>query len=514
MSGPFVLEINVPERLKTLAAKETALFGPLNTALSGFSTWLADNKTPFFFDYTDHGIAHVTNVLNSSESIISKRSWPHLSPQDACAIIASVLLHDCAMHLSEEGFFQLLAQEKDVKSNFVRMERSWNEEYFSFEQEAARWDSAKLMSVFGDTDAPERLFQSKCLSQRQRLLVGEFLRRHHARLAHEIAISGVPGVGGEKFTPFGGFTPQVRDLYGFLARSHNLNIRQAADAIPQMQRRMYLGVHVPFIMAVLRVADYIQIDSARAPTQILQLRGLKSPVSRQEWAKHHAVIQLDRFSEDPEALTVITDPPNVQIFVGLRLLFADLQRELDESWAALGEVYGRFDELSELGLNVRRIRTNLDDVQEFELQNRPSYVPQEIRLTTASAELLHLLVGPLYGNRPTVGVREMLQNAVDAVLERSNYLSRHNASESYVPSVSIDVDLSKEGRCINIRDNGIGMELETLELFFLKAGASFRRSKWWKGNFADENGGGARKKIWSFWRRCSGVISNRPSGRY
>lgn len=488
MTKPITLEIDLPERLEALARRDRSLYGPLNQAVGRFSVWLSDNKTPFFFEYTDHGIAHVSNVLRSAEALVPDASWECMSAQDASAVVMAVLLHDCAMHLSEEGFFSLLDQKEVIRSSFLTDERTWTDEYVAFEQEAARWDAVMLISVFGDSNPPERVKDRSALTHRQRLLVGEFLRRHHARLAHEIAINGVPGPCREaRFLPLGEFSDDLCDFYGFLARSHNLPMRKATDALPKLQRRRCMEVHAPFVMALLRIADYIQIDSARAPTHILQLRGLKSPVSREEWAKHHAVIELSRLWDDPEALTVITKPKSVQVFVGLRLLFRDLQRELDESWAMLGEIYGRVETLKYLGLTVRRLRTNLDNVSEFEATNKPSYVPREIRLTTASAELLHLLVGPLYGNKPSVGVRELLQNAIDATLERISFTQDGEVNE-YHPSIDVEVDVASPMKYIRIRDNGVGMSLETLESYFLKAGASFRRSQWWKGQFADDAG--------------------------
>lgn len=486
MNRPFTLDIQVPARIQELLLSGGSAHASTTSALRDFSAWLSDNKTPLFFDYTDHGIAHVTNVLRSVENLIPDDAWSALSSYDAEAIIAAVLLHDCAMHLSIDGFRALLTDTGPV-SAIYGSEPAWADEYRRFEQEAVRWDSSRLISVFGDAEPVQQIGHEGDLSDRQKLLVGEFLRRNHARLAHEIALSGVPGPSGgvAKFDPFSGLAEKKRDLYGYLARSHNMSIRQAVDRLPRISRRQYLEVHCPYIMALLRVADYIQIDAARAPTQILQLRGLKSPVSRNEWAKHQAVLELHQQGEDPEALNVIACPDSVTIFVGLRTLFRDLQRELDASWATLGEVYGRFDELSVLGLRVRRLVSNLDDAKAFEAESRPGYLPAEIRLTTSSAELLHLLVGPLYGNKPSIGMRELVQNAVDACLEMEHQALLKGVEHLSLIEVEIDNAMHGKGG-VRITDNGVGMTIDTLRDYFLKAGASFRRSAWWSSHYATE----------------------------
>lgn len=493
MHTPYKSRIELPERFREILNRDPDFLGPIDGVLGDFSIWLGRNQTVFFPEYTDHGIDHVTNVLISACRLINESSWSAITPADVSALVSSVLLHDCAMHITQDGFFELLSGDAEYRASKIGpIERSWIQEFEAFQQEAARWDAARLMSVFGDHYPAELLsgYSSVALSDRQKLMVGEFLRRQHARIAHQIALNGVPGnSAGEAFVPFYRFSQEQSDLYGFLARSHNFGIRFATDLLPPMRRRTYLGTHPPFVMAVLRIADYIQIDAARAPTQILQLRGLKSPVSRSEWAKHHAVLELHQDGDDPEALNVVAEPNSVEIFSGLRRLFQDLQKELDESWALLGEVYGRHNDLKTLGLTVRRLVSNLDNPDNFEKISKPAYIPHEVRLSTASAELLELLVGPLYGNRPTVGARELIQNAIDSVIERSAYIARHGSKESYSPLVEVELEINEHGTSyFRVTDNGVGMTLDTVESYFLKAGASFRKSQWWKSEYVDDAG--------------------------
>ncbi|MDQ3287302.1 MAG: hypothetical protein M3Q42_03395 [Pseudomonadota bacterium] len=102
------MKIELPEGLANLVSAEPSVSGPLHSAVADFSVWLSDNKTPFFYEYTDHGIAHVNNVLRSVESLIPPAAWAALTPENGAAMIEAVLLHDCAMHLSTDGFFELI----------------------------------------------------------------------------------------------------------------------------------------------------------------------------------------------------------------------------------------------------------------------------------------------------------------------------------------------------------------------------------------------------------------------
>ena len=51
------------------------------------------------------------------------------------------------------------------------------------------------------------------------------------------------------------------------------------------------------------------------------------------------------------------------------------------------------------------IRSNSSEVQ---------YLPVKAAFRGSDADLLKLLIEPLYGNRPEIGLRELIQNAVDA----------------------------------------------------------------------------------------------------
>jgi molecular chaperone HtpG len=268
-----------------------------------------------------------------------------------------------------------------------------------------------------------------------------------------------------------------------------LSLRESVEAIPADRRRQFLGVHAPFLMAVLRIADYLQIKSARAPKQILKVRSLRSPVSQGEWKAHQAIVDINPIHEDPEAIFVIAKPEDVATYLRLRRLLAGMQQELDGSWALIGEVYGRFQELKELGLTLRRVRSNLDNKAEF--AKTVSYHPERV-LFEADPEILKLLVAPLYGDKLGVAIRELVQNAVDACLERED---RSNASSSedsdstpYAGKVTVNLTKDEKGSSLTVHDNGIGMTPEIVQNYFLKAGASFRRSDAWKKEHEDQEG--------------------------
>jgi len=476
--------IAIPSRLKKKLELNVELDGYVRSTLSDFEPWLEDNKLVFFPEYTDHGPDHVRDVIATASSLIADHAWRQVTAEDAALIVLSSLLHDCAMHLSADGFVTLVTT---GQPGAFEDDLPWPHLWEQFLSEASRFDGRKLKGLFGDTE-PVHKPKFGDLGERDRLLIGEFLRRHHGRLAHEIAIHGIPGPQVERLKMHA--PPRFAALAGHVARSHGMSIRDAVDRLAGDDRRTALGTHPPYVMALLRIADYIQVQSERAPKKLLLVRALRSPVSQGEWRLHAAIESIETSHDDPESMYIKALPQNAGDFVKAHRLFRSMQQELDETWALLGEVYGRFPDLSKLSLTIRRIRSSLDDVDA--LAKRVDYVPAQIGFTTAGADLLKLLVGPLYSNQPEVGLRELLQNALDAVLELRDYRTRYAIDEKALPKFDADVLVTfandRDGITLTVRDRGIGMTLDVIEKYFLRAGASFRSSAQWREKHADAEG--------------------------
>ena len=185
--------LQLPSRTKELLEKDTASKAFVYSCISKLTPWIKDNRPIFFPEYTDHGFTHLNEVLLTADSIISDESWSYLTPKDASAMVLSVLLHDCAMHITVDGFYALI-QDKfpKVTSRYTNLENSWSEVWNDYFAEAKRFDAKKLHSIFGDTVPVKDIPANKLdLTDRDKLLIGEFVRRHHARMAHEIAFYGV-----------------------------------------------------------------------------------------------------------------------------------------------------------------------------------------------------------------------------------------------------------------------------------------------------------------------------------
>lgn len=439
---------------------------------------LRENKLPLFPGFTDHGIQHLNEVLAAADLFITDYAMTKMSSNDVAALILAVVLHDVAMHLSVAGFQALVrgqSHELPRRANiYFTQEKPWKEVWLDHLSRARRWSSSQLRDVLGRESYPGNPPDDSIdWTIAHHLLAGDFVRAHHPRMAWEFAWIGFPGV--EDFIDaFSGANEHVRLVAALTARSHGASIRVGSSWMGEEKyRRRYRGMHPTYLMAVLRLADYIQIHKARADPSIPRLRSIFGSTSTTEWKKHGTSFFEMQVRADTEALEVEAEPDSGTVFLAMQRLFTDIQKEMDATWAVLGEVYGRFEEMPRT-LNFRRLRSNLEDVQQF--STLVDYLPAPFSLRP-SLRLLPHLVGPLYNHNPTFGYRELLQNAVDAVRERCIV---QPGGEYHV---EVRIEQGEKGKRLVICDQGVGMTEETIGSYFLIAGASICMSPNWQATF-------------------------------
>ena len=255
--------------------------------LSSFSDWLARNETVFFRDYTDHGTRHIEDVLETACGLISAPAFEFFSAEDATALICSAILHDSALHPQEPSFLALVNDDPSWRNSPGSDDVSWAIAWKQYVSEASRLSRIQLKELFGtDTPVtPPDLRDTSTWTPIQYHYIGEFLRRHHPRIAQQIAYSGIPGAKGssplEAITPDDPLLPFIHLLGTHPARSHGMNLRDTFDALEKgYHLRKHGNCHPVYVMGLLRLADYLQLQIYRAPQGVLRVKGIRSPKSR------------------------------------------------------------------------------------------------------------------------------------------------------------------------------------------------------------------------------------------
>ncbi len=96
------------------------------------------------------------------------------------------------------------------------------------------------------------------------------------------------------------------------------------------------------------------------------------------------------------------------------------------------------------------------------------YKPLDMKFSVDSMAALRLFTGNRLYSDHRVFLRELVQNAVDACNLKKLF------NEDHAPEISIEFD--DKNRVIRFQDNGIGMDRQWIEKYFLKIGISFYQS--------------------------------------
>jgi hypothetical protein len=99
--------------------------------------------------------------------------------------------------------------------------------------------------------------------------------------------------------------------------------------------------------------------------------------------------------------------------------------------------------------------------------------PQPLKFVLDRDRLLNLLIGHTLYNDATVAVRELVQNAIDAV-RFQRYLDRR--AERGHEEGQVLVQWDEENRQLTVVDNGTGMDQDVIESHLMRVGASFYES--------------------------------------
>jgi len=526
------MTISIPRNL--LASIETsknsrAFLNLIHTYIRNIEDRMAHNNIKIFFpDYTDHSTNHIQTVLDLTDFLIADGSqnrpdsWQYFTAEDSVALILAVLMHDIGMHLTGHEVLSLI--NNSINRITGTADLFWPNAWEHFISEASRWDSRKLIDVYG-FDYSDRIKSRKIIEipssdaanwdEFDKRLIGEFLRLHHARISHEVAVFGLPVVKG-MLLPENDLKirsleqiPSLPDLVGFIARSHCMSL---SDTLAYLKNQHYNtrvtnNIHAVYLMCLLRIADILNIHAERAPGGTKALLKRKVAYSRREWEAHQAIenVRLDT-EPDPEAVAVDVSPEHVkgiQIYLRIKDWLIALQEELNDSWAVLGQVYGRYASLQNLWLQVRRVNSNIF-AESF--RNSLPFYPNKAGFDSKNPDFIKLLIAPLYGDRPEIGIRELLQNAIDAIRELDSVLSRnkdavlpYNPPKLHDGTTKADILLNLCSRnsvgdhedntrpdwqyWFEIRDRGVGMDIDVVTEYFLKAGSTFRSSDHWQKHF-------------------------------
>jgi len=284
------MSITLPVKFQSILQKDSKLYAATLSTIANLSELYKENQLYFFEEYTDHGISHIQSVLESCQDIIEENILDNLlSPADIALLVHSVLLHDIGMHTTLGMFDNIINGSYDDVLVSYFDDKTWKEAWLEYLDEAKKFSGSQKRLTFGDEFVVFRspnLADKNSVTTVDKKLIGEFIRRNHTRLAHEISLkSSLIGPKGQIYFA-ADFELHHKDLAGLIARSHGIEIRETFNYLKENHSEQEwanpYSIKVIYLMIVLRIADYFQFDSNRVSVQSLKLKTFSTPFSEIE----------------------------------------------------------------------------------------------------------------------------------------------------------------------------------------------------------------------------------------
>ncbi|MCA1288675.1 HD domain-containing protein [Salipiger bermudensis] len=406
-----------------------------------------------FKEYTTHDMSHIDDMLSTVDWIIPEKTKEIMSDGDWLMLVLSIYFHDMGLVVTEQEF------ENRSKSTFTHFCNNT-----LFKGDGGGDYRAKVEGL------PE--------GERDRILYQEFVRYHHAtrikvwltgEMCFELGYCKAQiELVEELLAPLG---EEFRHDLALVCESHNLddieNIKKYRQDHPYGNTPRE-EVNLQYISALLRTIDLIQITERRAPSALYRLIDPSDPISQLEWAKQNAVrsVRPQKQKDDDGAVLHTKQPDTIEVFArfgeeasffGLNAYLRYANDQVKSTFDALDKTKGTAPK------NYQFPWRKIDDTNVkaagFEQEPFGFEIDQE--------KILDLLTGHTLYNDSNVVVRELTQNAVDAVR-----LKFHETADGSKKLGRIKVNWDSENNELTIVDNGTGMSQSTIENHLLKVGSS------------------------------------------
>lgn len=372
----------------------------------------------FFPNFTLHDSTHIMNVCEWMTRLLGNRA-NDLTACDAAMLLMAACCHDIGMSVSE-------GQEKELKSNTHT--QAW-------------------VDYFNDNLDDWETFQKK--KEISDKMLRNFVRlHHHERIGEQITEAHWDQV-------LNDCGLQRQDLIA-LCKSHGETLVElyVEDELLCFDMRL--------CAALLRLADILDFDPTRAPETLFVHIALDKPTDKEkeksqtEYKKNQAGKLISKPDGTLLYSSVMDDPQLKQEVEGY-LDWAEQELQSTRRWLC------RYDPVwNTLPLPqtiFRKIQLSYCSAGAFQL-------------TMDQERIIELLTGKNLYDDSCVFVRELLQNAVDAVLLRREVDADNFKPEDGKITITTWHDETGWG-WFRIEDNGIGMDEHIIRNYFLKVGRSY-----------------------------------------
>ena len=370
-----------------------------------------------FSNYTIHDIGHSVRVIGYMDALVKDRV-DQFSALQLMLIVCVGLLHDVGMVVSDDEM-EILYHEFESKNSAFR---AYN-------------------------DDEKRVYLQNYVRKKHGERVAKMIERP---INQDTKIKSLFYVGDTK-------SYDISGLITTICRSHTEN----CDWIEgNLNQKYYYGnyeINPQHIALLLRIGDALDIDDRRAPYVLYQLLNPKG-ISDDEWRKHIPITNYDKIHLKGKEYSIIFSGECREPEIYRKILdYIDLfKKDLKKA----STIWTKFESIYQL---------NISNMIEVAIKTN-GFMATHLMFNLEYRQISKLLMGEkIYGSKKD-GLRELLQNSIDAVLLMYE-IEQKNPYPEYLPIVGIEID--EEARKIVVFDNGVGMSRRILQDYFFNIGNSY-----------------------------------------
>ena len=396
-----------------------------------------------FRQYTEHDIRHSANLIRLMGRFIPAATLERLNAVELAILALAALLHDSGMFVTDTEKEAALA----------------SAEYRRFE--AGQGERAALL--VRTREAGEHLRAATL----QDALLAEFFRRIHPERAAAVVKRHLMGKLMFRDVDLTPAVLRVCESHGWGVLESN-DPRDARKAVRELSTRKPVSsvpVNEQYLACCLRLADIMDFDRSRTPASVFQHLGFTEAKSWEEWNKH---LQVRGWHVDEHEVMYAAPCTHPAFYVAVMEFLDWIDAELRDCRQLVKEAPAGIAERYELHLPpvVDRRQVEMED---------PSYLAGAFRFQLDYERIMQLLMDRSLYPDPSLFLRELLQNALDACRTREAHAKANGWPYEARIAVWDHSDDPHDPRIV-FQDNGIGMSRRIVENYFLRVGRSYYKS--------------------------------------
>jgi hypothetical protein len=227
-----------------------------------------------------------------------------------------------------------------------------------------------------------------------------------------------------------------------------------------------------YVACILRLVDYAHINRDRAPTLERALRQPLEPESLLHWLAQE---KIDGPERDGSELVYRSSSPIQD--VDAWWLYFEMLNGLDKEISAVRR-YLDHRPSSKGRLSLERVRGASSPQDAAIFIQTSGFVPIEVNIRAGSIDRLVKLLGgeTLYGAEPMAAVRELIQNARDAVMLKAAVAESDFERASFTLPITVKLD-TKEPASLEMIDYGVGMSRRVMTDYLVSIASDYWTSE-------------------------------------